>query len=396
MGELSKHEAKPSMAGFCYQFTRAITHLLNPKITEVSIETLDDVSYEDGNLMVLEQDKHTLKDGKNVFSNRSKNLLGTLLYWLKAVCGKEIDLTSTRFCLVTNSDIELKGFVKIIDEAKDVKSAESVVTQILNDTGKSEYAKELVAYVNEKEERKHLFCEVVANISVCVNEKEEDAVRLIEANIPDGFQGKEQFVYQSALGWIVRRFGENVRNAKPICISHREFITYWQNVLLELKRSSGRERMAHLIALTDEEKKREYGSTFVKQIELVDHIDGEIAEAIIDYLKFRKEKLRLTDGGNILPDHWIDYFAKLEEHWKSSRGKFIGPKTLFKDEAEKMAVGRKVMVDTLNSAYHEYLARELTDQPYMTKGGCHMLSNDLRIGWHPDYPERLKDKTNDK
>ena len=86
MGELSKHEAKPSIAGFCYQFTRAITHLLNPQITAVSIETLDDVSYEDGKLTVLEQDKHTVEDGKNVFSNKSKNLLGTLLYWFQSRC----------------------------------------------------------------------------------------------------------------------------------------------------------------------------------------------------------------------------------------------------------------------------------------------------------------------
>ena len=54
------------------------------------------------------------------------------------------------------------------------------------------------------------------------------------------------------------------------------------------------------------------------------------------------------------------------------------------------AVGRKVMIDTLNPDYREYLAGEQTEQPYMTKGGCHMLSNDLRIGWHPDYLERLK------
>lgn len=160
--------------------------------------------------------------------------------------------------------------------------------------------------------------------------------------------------------------------------------------MAELKRSSDREQMAHLIDLTDEEKEREQSRTFVKQIELVDHEAGEIDEAIVDYLKFRKEKLRLTDGGNVLPDHWIDYFAKLEEHWKGSKRKFIGPRTLFKDEAEKMVAGRNVMVDTLNPDYHEYLAGEQTDQPYMTKGGCHMLSNDLRIGWHPDYLERLK------
>lgn len=390
MAELLKHEAKPSMAGYCYQFTRAITHLLSPQVREVSIETLDDVSYVDGRLVILEQDKHTTKDGKNVFSNRSKNLLGTLLFWLKGVCGNEIDVASTRFCMVSNSDIELKGFVKIIDAAKDVKAAEGVVKHILENAGESEHARELVTYVNEKEGRRSLLCELIANTSICVNEKEEDTIKLIEANMPAGFSAQGQFVYQTVLGWIVYRFGENVRKGQPTCILHKDFITEWQNIMFTIKRSSSRERMAHMITLTEEEKEGERGSTYVKQIEVVDHEEEAIGEAIVDYLKFRKEKLKLTDSGNVLEAHWIDYFAKLEEHWKGSRKKFIGPKTVFKDEVDMTAVGRKVMIDTLNPDYREYLAGEQTEQPYMTKGGCHMLSNDLRIGWHPDYLERLK------
>lgn len=77
---LKHHSAPGSIAGFTYQFERALFWLAqSPSGFTIGVETEDDVAIAgaDGS-QLLEQDKHSIRDTAKPFGDRSKDLWNTL------------------------------------------------------------------------------------------------------------------------------------------------------------------------------------------------------------------------------------------------------------------------------------------------------------------------------
>src|SRR5882672_2509389 len=104
---LSSHSAPGANAGFSYQFERALYWLArSPADSAVGIETDDDVAVRGpGESQVLEQDKHSIREGGEPFANRSKDLWNTLAIWIDALEVGEVSADLTVFLMATNKPL---------------------------------------------------------------------------------------------------------------------------------------------------------------------------------------------------------------------------------------------------------------------------------------------------
>ena len=104
---LDRHSAAGPLAGFAYQFERALNWLAQKEAgASIGIETGDDVAVcnSDGSV-VLEQDKHSIRKGGQPFGDRSKDLWNTLAIWVEAVDSRQRPIESTLFLMVTNKEV---------------------------------------------------------------------------------------------------------------------------------------------------------------------------------------------------------------------------------------------------------------------------------------------------
>ena len=100
---LTRHSAPGAVAGFDYQFERALYWLAqSPAGAVIGIETDDDVAVRTANAQLLEQDKHSIRDGAEPFGDRSKDLWNTLSIWLDAIENRQVTVESAHFLMVTN------------------------------------------------------------------------------------------------------------------------------------------------------------------------------------------------------------------------------------------------------------------------------------------------------
>ena len=68
----AKHLAGPSFAGSLFQLERALCHLASADIDSVGVEHVDDVtSFKDDEVVVQEQDKHTVNQVAEIVGDRS-------------------------------------------------------------------------------------------------------------------------------------------------------------------------------------------------------------------------------------------------------------------------------------------------------------------------------------
>jgi hypothetical protein len=88
----TRHSAPGAVAAFDYQFERALYWLAQSQSgAAIGIETDDDVAVRSANTQLLEQDKHSIRDGAEPFGDRSKDLWNTLSIWLDAIENRQVN-----------------------------------------------------------------------------------------------------------------------------------------------------------------------------------------------------------------------------------------------------------------------------------------------------------------
>ena len=103
----NRHAAAGPAAGFAYQFERALDWLAQKETgASIGIETADDVEVRNSDTTsVLEQDKHSIRQEAQPFSDRSKGLWNTLGIWIEAIDSRERSIDLTSFLMATNNPV---------------------------------------------------------------------------------------------------------------------------------------------------------------------------------------------------------------------------------------------------------------------------------------------------
>lgn len=381
---LAKHTAAAQIAGYLFQFRRAVVALSMGHVGDsIAIELLDDVSIrQDNGRLTLEQDKFTSNRNNNVLGDKSHNLINTLTIWLSASQNGELDVENTRFQLATNTSIA-EGLVTEISKAKTRQQASQVVEKIASlDTGTED--RRAILDLLSKPGAKDLLGSIIKNTTVCtddVNDNEFESSLLLETD----YHSHRAQVGQALLGWMAEYALKAWSESRPYIITFQQYIDFLGAFKDHLKRLAHRELPPDRVEVATEDVDSSAGMMFVRQMRLIEVDDEQIRDGIIDFWKSSSERFRLSEKGEIIDQDWLDFDNEEVERWKHI---FARSKRM-RGEKRDVDVGYEIMEETLTSDNKPSLAGVPIQHSYLVRGTYHRLADDLQVGWHPDYKTLL-------
>jgi hypothetical protein len=387
---ISTFGAAPSMVGYLYQVRLALLWAIRRSRTSdfvVSLETLDDVSFEVGGepLAVL-QAKHSLKAAANL-SDLSAELWKTLRVWLVGLASGEIPLGTARFLITTAAATPGSACAALGIEGRDRDVAEAAerLKHAATSSTNSELKPAFEAYLAlEEAEREALLAQVY------VIPSQPDAVEITEQLQSELYHvslNHQALSVQMLEGWWFKRVLNELVHPEG-GIPRAEIDAQISDIQESLKPDAlpiDDDLDALMVAL---EQLPEFADRpFYKQVELVSGSQLRIRNAITSYLQAFRQRSAWTRGDLLFDADLDKYDKRLQAEWELQYGQVcdeLGPDAT--DAA--MAQAGRALLKWAEDAHISI--RSGVNVPWVCRGSLHMLAEDMRVGWHPQFELRLK------
>jgi len=382
---LSKHSAAGQAAGYLYEPERALYWLArSPGGSTVAVEAEDDVAVHLANGgSVLEQDKHSIDPNRIPFGDTSKDLWNTLAIWLGAIKAKDVAPALTEFYLTTNKVLPdcivrrlragVDSIPKCIQDLRGIGKAppaglRDLVTSVLKFTDAE--LKLLLSRVR--------ICDGTDSSSGLALRAEVAALLHLPPSLP------WDHLLDGLSGWINNLILKQWREGRPAFIRRDDFDVQYQTLLSKFRERAVRADPEHLVEVQPSEVKKLLAAEFVEQLRAVSLVDEneEVIEAINDYLRCGRERLRLSDEGDLSKDDIIAFDNALERKWKQICRIRVGRPGSAQPSPDLADLGYQVLMDALS---HREPLGGVEQEQYMTSGAFHWLADVHRVWWHPKY-----------
>lgn len=423
MGKKST-EASGSLAGFLFQPDRALLHLsqLKHRGHYVSIEYIDDVGVHDklDNVLISEQDKHSIKRSGSTFQNSSLDLWKTFSIWIDSFKEGTVN-ENTKFICSTNKKISQNSFLyefprysltelelkvkEILKEKTDTLKQKNKDAEVqgYDKNGIGTTLKPLIKNIKIVSENIATFKKILNNIVI----EDEQTLEKLKDNFLNHIQRplENEFsdrIYDELLGWLNERCKVLWKNDKKAKISKEEF-----NQKMDIINSS--QTLKQLIFRAKDEIKKEIGeidtelesiysdSIFVKQIDSIERFkkDTFILDAINDFICYEKEEIRITEKGTITSPDFEKFTKNNEERWNQVFFSYVkqDPEKLTESEKNSLAIEIYDEIMKLKVKFKDIYEINISNK-YIKTGSFHKLADVPKIGWHPDWEKLFKKDEN--
>lgn len=377
-----------SMAGYIVQLRRALFRLAEGDPDDVvGVETLDDVAVTKAALLQLEQDKLSLVP-EGTIGARSDALWRTLDIWTDRWveyngAGKEIE-----FHFVTNR--VCKGIVQRFSIANRTSQDDAeIVDALAGERGAPKEKGDIQELINRVLDKgDETLLAVISRIRLNSGRSEFDD-SLIDKTIgrlhlsPDLTDAA--IVYQGLFGWLVQSLIALWENHQPGTVSRHSLDRQLSNITDKLNRARVTARAARFIDITEQDIEDARKHRFLFHLANIRMADNRIDEELLHYIRFSKEKLRLTTNGSVPPPEWEGRGDRLTQRWQHSTERH----TITSSALDPVEVG---MLIFLNAAEHrEPLDGNEMPEAYMTLGHYHRLADDDVVYWNPSFGKKRGD-----
>lgn len=190
-------------------------------------------------------------------------------------------------------------------------------------------------------------------------------------------------ILDTMLGWVFETTLGLWNAGKPGWIRRKAFDNQLDVVRNRLRKERFRASPARELLVSKEEKELQIEKLFVKQLEIIAVEKGIAFEAITDFIRCGKERLKLAEGGMVTSQDWDDFHEKLKGKWTN-----ISRLVRVENKGLPEKLGQIVYFKTMS--HEERHVGEIETEPYLVRGSFHNLANELEVGWHPEYRDRLK------
>lgn len=389
---LSRHSAPGPAAGFAYQFERALNWLAQKDAGScIGVETDDDIAVRNSDsTMVLEQDKHSVRETAQPFDDHSHGLWNTLATWIDAVDSGYRSVEATSFLMVTNNAVT-ECIARRIARAGSDKEIGACVAE-LQKVG-VDPPNHIATFVQRVllPKSSGTLRAVIRRIDLSDASEGTASVDLRKKTIghlqlPEWCLGDCDSIANELLGWLHTEVMSAWQQNQPAWIERDHFVNQLHAIIGRRKREVARERAELLIPVADEHIGREKGRPFVKQLHLVTDDDAVVDTAIREFIRCNIEKARLSREGDITDRDWSAFEDTLLSRWNKIRSRVIR----MKGGTDESDIGFEIFTETTEN-HKERLAGSETEQVYLTSGTYHRLADLLRVGWHPRYETLMRE-----
>lgn len=390
MSASNRFTAEDSFVGYLYQLRVALLWSLRrlPAGADflVSVETLDDVTFETkgGTPIDLVQTKHH-RSRQASLTDYSTDIWKSLRIWFEADAAGMLEPGTVLHLLTTAAAPIGSAASKLRSASRDVEAAlvalEAVSSVSSNDSNQKAY--QLFRSLERTKRRALLDRVIVIDAGPTISQVDDD----LKVALFSAVDRSHLNVFLEYLeGWWLRRVLKQVTTHDDRILADE----------LECQLSDLREQFKQdnlpvddeLLEFTlDEATHAAHSqSTFVRQIELTKANKHRIAAAIRDYYRAFEQRSRWLRDELVFVGELHKYERALVEEWEIY---FAGVQDEIGDNATEVAkeqAARKVL-----RWAEEVLQpiRPRVSAPFVTRGSLHMLSDSMRVGWHPEFAARL-------
>lgn len=389
-GSVESFGAAGPMVGYLYQVRVALVWAIRQSRVgdfSINLETLDDVSFEKaGEPIAVLQTKHSLNVAATL-TDLSPALWKTLRVWMVGLASGEVPATAYRILVSTAAASQgtacaalgVEGAGRDVPEAaKRLKhAATSSQSAGLKDAFDSFLALDDAA-------REQL----LARIYVVPRQPDADAVQaqLLSELYHVSLHHQDQAIKLVEGWWFGRVVHELVHGGSGI--SRAEIDAQLSDIQESLKPDSlpiSEEIDALLVAL---EQLPEFADRpFYKQIELVTTSKLRILSAITSYLRAFRQRSEWTRDDLLFDADLGKYDRRLCEEWQLQREQVRDELSAASTEDAMQTAGRAILKWAEDVVFP---IRTGVTVPWVCRGSLHMLADELRVGWHPDFEARLR------
>jgi hypothetical protein len=399
-GSPSPFDASASALGYLYQcryaLLLAVERAEEPNLS-ICIEKLDDVSFhieEPSQTVATELRQFKLHiNRQGGLGDRSPDIWKTLKIWAEAVRAKQIELDRVTLCLVTTSKANDQNAVRwlLADRAqRDSEEARKKLEQAGSNSTNAVISDAFNSLSKLSEgERKKLFRAVyLLEGSLPPTDLQQEIGRsLWAAAIP---QHREAFV-ERLEGWWLNLVVKHLNDPSPPPIPLQLVRQQVHEIRLQFHRDSLPDDLFKE-AVPPEVTKRDDDRIFVRQLLLVGLSLVRLRFAQEDHYRAFTQRSRWVKDQLVGFDEETNYEARLIAGW---RERFSIMRELVASNGDEAVVAQQGL------RLYEWIVLEAPSKcqlwvrpdfqsEYMVKGSYHMLAEQLRVGWHPEYEARLK------
>jgi len=380
--------ATDAALGYLYQVRLALLLALQRRRRNecftVYLETLDDVVFENsGSNIELLQLKHHC-DRAASLTDASPDLWKSLRIWIEGRSDCSIP-EDAQFYLITTSNIRIGSSASYLtseyrNESEALKKLQMTAATSKNQTNVLSY--KLFQGLSSDEKAALVRAITIIPNTPNIGEIEEGLrteVRFIVKN-----NQLESFL-ERLEGWWYRRSIKQLINPNSSPILSEEI----ENQIDDLREQFKLDALPVDQDLIDKEIDPSIyeDRIFVQQVKLTGVRNARILAAVRDYYRAFEQRSRWIREDLLLVGDLDKYEKFLQEEWE----------LYFYRVADEM--GDSVSEEAKRKAAQEiyawveqtcYPIRDQVKHPSLTRGSFHILSDKLKVGWHPDFQQRLE------
>jgi hypothetical protein len=388
----NKFSAQAQALGYFYQARYALFQILeNLERTELSIENLDDITFEkDGNPVELLQLKHHI-NRKASLSDTSDDLWKTLGIWSTRSLEKSISFPETMLTLVTTSSAPNNSVATFLrPKNRNYKLALEKLLSIAQNSKNKKLKKSFETFLELSQKQQEMLIKSIyildnaTNIANVENEIKKEIKIAVRQKHLEG-------LYERLEGWWFNKVVKHLMDKSITPIKGIEVHNKIREIAEQFKPESLPIDFLNAIPPNTPDPEGD-NRLFVVQLRQIAIQNKRIEKAILDYYrafeqrsKWVREELLIGDDleeyEKKLIDEWDRYFLMLQDDFPIEK----------LNEQEMKKFGRGVYNWVNNVA--DIRIRDQVTEPYVMRGSYHILAdqNPPPLYWHPKFIEKLKE-----
>lgn len=392
---MPNHQASEQMLGYLYQVRYALALLLENDNSDcqISIEKFDDVAFSKDDIPIqLIQLKHHIQHQGNL-ADASTDMWRTIKVWLDAISETPDILDGTNFLIITTATapIDSAAFLLKKDSNRNPDTAYQKLKTVCFSSVNQAHQRYYDAFREAGEDTvKQLIRQIyIIDCASNIIDVEKDILKHIRYScIPK----HQKMIYERLEGWWFKKAIDALCCDTPVFVNQNQVRSF----IVSVSQEYADDNLPIDILDIDDLQESNFSANekiFHEQLKLICLGNHRMQLALRDYYRafrqraswVRNDLLYVNELGQYeqrLIDEWEHAFAAMEETLSETNNA---------TEGEKAKEGRQLFSDIEK---RDIRIRPKCQEAFIMRGSYHILANQLKIGWHVDFFDRLKQLLN--
>lgn len=388
---MPNHQASEQMLGYLYQVRYALALLMKNDNADfqISIEKFDDVAFsKDGVPKQLIQLKHHIQR-QGSLTDGSTDLWRTLKVWIDVVSESPDILSGTEFLIVTTAiapDGTAASCLKK-DKNRNAEGAYEKLKDVCFRSENKDHKKYYEAFLKTDETIvKCLISQIcVIDGASDIIDVEKDFRKQIRYSCIPKYENQ---ICERLEGWWYKKAIEALCSDTPIFVTQSQVRSFIVSVSQEYSDDNLPIDIFDIGNLQENDLSASE-KIFYEQLKLICLGSRRMQTALRDYYRAFKQRANWVRNDLLYVNELEKYEQRLIDEWEHAFAAMEDDLAGYSGvtEEEKITEGRRLFSEIEKK---DIRIRPKCQEAFVIRGSYHMLANQLKVGWHIDFCDRLK------